>query len=117
MSNRKLFPESVTSLPDPTSLTSHGLMVHSAEPEHQPEPMTILFSLAIPDPARAQLEEKVARGEVIPPDELQRTYAASPADTEALKNWLKSQGFEILHVSPDGIYARGTAQEIEKSLQ
>ena len=116
MSNRKVFENSITPLPDQAGLTPHGLMVHAAEPEHRAEPMTILFSLGIPDDAQARLEEMVAKGEVVPPEELNRTYAAAPANVDGLTAWLKSQGFEIVQVAPDGIYARAAASQIEKSL-
>jgi hypothetical protein len=37
--------------------------------------MTLLFSLAIPQNAQAKLKARVARGEVIRPEELKSSYA------------------------------------------
>lgn len=60
----------------------------------------------MPGDAQARLEEKVARGEVVPMDELNRVYAAAPADVDSLASRLKAQGYEIVDRSSDGIYAR-----------
>jgi len=116
MNNRKLFADSIVPLPDQTGFTPLGSMVHAAENAQRAEPMTILFSLGIPKDAQAQLEEKVAKGEIVPPDELNKTYSANSADAESLVTWLKSQGFEIVQQSPDGIYASAPAEQIERSL-
>jgi kumamolisin len=118
MADRKVFQDSVTPLPEQSGLTHNGLMLNAAEPEHRDEKMTILFSLALPPQAQAQLEEKVARGEVVPLAELQKDYAPNAADREALASWLKKQGFEITETSGDGtsVYARASVDQISKSL-
>jgi kumamolisin len=118
MADRKVFQDSVTPLPEQSGLTHNGLMIKAAEPEHRDEKMTILFSLALPPQAQAQLEERVARGEVVSLAELKKDYVPNAADRKALVAWLKKRGFEITHVSDDGtsVYARGTVDKIEKSL-
>lgn len=118
MNDRKVFEDSVTPLPAQAGLTAKGLRVNAVEPEHRKETMTVLFSLAISPEAEAQLEAKVARGEVVPPAELQKSYAADVTDRERLVAWLKAQGFKITQVSKDGtsVYARATVDQIEKSL-
>lgn len=118
MVDRKVFQDSVTPLPDEPGPTPHGLMVQAAVPENLNESMTILFSLAIPPNDEADLEERVARGEVIPPDELQQRYVPNAADREKLVQWLKSQNFDVTEVSQDGtsVYARATVDQIQKSL-
>jgi kumamolisin len=118
MNDRKVFQDSVTALPNQPGLTHNGLMVHAAMPEHRDETMTLLFSLEIPQDAQAQLEERVARGEVVPIEELQRNYSPNPADVEALVSWLKAQGFQITQVSQDGtsVYAQASVDQIEQSL-
>jgi hypothetical protein len=63
MSNRKLFPESITQLPD-AGLTPHGLLVHNAEAPQLAEPMTALFSFKMQPDVQANLEEKVANGRI-----------------------------------------------------
>jgi kumamolisin len=118
MADRKLFANSVIPLPPGVSPTPHGLMVAATSPEHSKETMTILFSLAIPDDAKERLKQAVAQGTVILPKDLAKKYAADPADAKALVAWLKSEGFKIEKISADrtSIYARGTVDQIQKSL-
>jgi kumamolisin len=115
---RKVFADSVTPLPDEPGLTPRGLMVQAAEPEHLNDQMRVLFSLEIPPKDEAELEKRVARGEVVDPHELQQKYAANPADRKKLVAWLKRQHFDVTEVSPDGtsVYARASADQIAKSL-
>src|SRR4051812_2075442 len=100
MADRKLFPNSVTALPD-EGLTPNGLVVHAAEPDQRTKTMTLLFAVGVPPDARAELEERVAKGEVIPPAEITQKYASSEADLEALTKWLQNEGFSIEQVSSD----------------
>ncbi len=118
MVERKVFADSVTPLPDQPGLTSRGLMVQAAEPEHLNDQMRVQFSLEIPPKAEAELEKRVARGDVISPAELQQKYAADPTDRKKLVAWLKRQHFDVTSVSPDGtsVYARANADQIGKSL-
>ncbi len=118
MADRKIFQDSVTPLPEQKGLTRDGLMVNAMRPENRAEKMTLLFSLSVAPQTQAQLEERVARGEVVPLAELQQAYAPNPTDRAALEAWLKKQGFEITQVSDDGgsIYARASVKQIEKSL-
>lgn len=111
-----MFNDSVRELPVQEGLTPNGLMVQSAQPEHDDAKMTVQFSLEIQ--GQAELEEKVARGEVVPVAQLQSDYAAPGADVNALVNWLMGQGFTIDHVSPDktGVYATASVAQIESSL-
>jgi kumamolisin len=117
MSDRKVFSDSVTPLPE-QGPTAHGLMVAAAKPEHRDEKMSLLFSVAIPDSAQADLEEKVARGEVVAPGDLSKKYSASADDVKGLVSWLKSQGYKVTHVTPDntGVYAEASVDNIAKSL-
>lgn len=118
MSDRKVFEDSVTPLPPQSGLTANGLMVNAATPEHRDEMRTLLFSLAIPPAAQQELEDKVARGEVVPAKELQKNYSPRTADIESLVSWLKAQGFQVTQRSPDGtsVYARASIDQIERSL-
>jgi kumamolisin len=94
-------------------------MVQPANDANKSQPLTLHFSLALGADAQRDLEAKVARGETVPIDALQRDYGASQADADALIAWLKKQGFTIDNVSPDrtSIYATAPAADIEKSLQ
>jgi kumamolisin len=119
MSDRKVFQNSVTPLPQQTGLTPNGLMINAAEPEHLSDKMTVFFSLSLPAEAQADLEQRVASGEVIPLDELNDKYAPKSADKEALISWLNNNGYEDVRESSDGtgVYARATVEQIQKSLQ
>jgi kumamolisin len=118
MSDRKVFQDSVTTLPDQIGLTPHGLMVNAAEPKHLDDEMTLLFSLSIPQELQTELEERVANGEVVSPEELNSKYSPNSSDVESLKTWLKAQGFDITQVSSDntGVYARASVKAIQNSL-
>ena len=119
MSTRKVFQDSVVPLPDKPGLTNKGLMVNETQPDHTNEKMTVLFSLSMPADLKKQLEAKVARGEVITADELNKKYAVDQKQADALVNWLKEEGFQIEQVSKDrtSVYAEATVKQIEKSLQ
>jgi kumamolisin len=119
MSDRKVFTDSVVPLPDHTGITPHGLMVNLVEPTDPEQSVNVLFSLDIPANLNADLEAKVAAGEVVPRDTLNNLYGPAQADTDKVVAWLKGQGFEIVEVTPDrsGVYARGTLDQVEKSLQ
>ena len=116
MSERKLFPDSVTPLPSTPGLTPEGLAVNAMTTEHPDETMNIHFSLSIAADVQSQLEEKVAKGETVPLEELDKLYNVKTADKDALVTWLKTNGYEITHISRDGIYARAKASQVAKSL-
>jgi len=118
MSARKIFQDSVTPLPTRPGLTADGLLVQSVKADHLTERMSVLFSLALSNDAQAALEDKVAKGETVTPDELQRNYAPKAAAVQALEKWLDAQSFSDLQVSKDGtaIYAQSTVAQIERAL-
>jgi kumamolisin len=118
MVERKVFTDSVVPLPDEPGLTPRGLMVQAAAPAQLNDQMRVLFSLQIPPKAESELEQRVAAGDVISPEELQQKYAADPGDRDKLVAWLKRQHFDVTGVSPDGtsVYATANADQIGKSL-
>jgi kumamolisin len=118
MAKRKVFEDSVTALPDEPGPTPHGLMVQAAQPDTREEQMTVLFSLEIAPDDEKDLEERVARGEVVSAGELQTRYTANAGDRDKLVKWLKAQNFDVTEVSADGtsVYARARVDQIEKSL-
>lgn len=118
MSDRKVFSESVVPLPDEPGLTPHGLMIHAETPANRKETMTLLFSVAIPESAREDLEARVAKGEVVPLDELKKKYGSQAGDVKALVSWLKTQGYKNIKPNSDGtgVYADASIDKIEKSL-
>src|SRR6266849_6813029 len=117
MSDRKVFYDSVLPLPPQPGPTPEGMLLARALPQHGDEMMDVHFSLSLPPGVQDQLEARVAKGEVVPAAELDKIYTSKPADAEALKAWLKAQGFAITHSTPDGIYARAKVSQIARSLE
>jgi len=118
MAGRKVFHDSIVSIPVDSGPTASGLMIQPAAERSKTEPMRLHFSLALHADAERELEDKVARGESVPVESLE-SYGAKPGEVDALVTWLKKQGFTIDEVSPDGtsVYASAPASQIEKSLQ
>src|SRR5947209_4586520 len=114
---RKVFTNSVVPLP-PTGPARHGLIVNAPKRDHSKEKMDVLFSLAIPKEAQAELEQKVLAGETISPDELLKEYSAKPEDVQRLRKWLEGEGLKEASTTPDntGIYVTGTVGQLAKSL-
>ena len=81
MADRKVFTDSVTPLPE-QGPALHELMVNAASPEHGDETMRLLFSVAMPTASQAELEDRVAKGEVVSLGELRQKYSPAVADTE-----------------------------------
>jgi kumamolisin len=50
----------------------------------------------------AELERRIARGETISRDDLDRWYAANPKAANRLEAWLEAKGFDIAYRSADG---------------
>lgn len=119
MSDRKVFQDSVTPLPAQLGLTQHGLMVNAMQPNLGTEPMKVLFSLAMPEDAQTELEQRVAKGDVVSFADLKDKYAPNASDVQSLIAWLNGHGFEILQVAPDntGVYAQATVDQIAETLQ
>src|SRR2546425_9677886 len=118
MGQRKLFHDSVVELPQETGVTPAGMKVNARGPEHSDEKMTVSFSLSPDAAVNDQLEALVARGEVVPIDELQKKYGVTEKALAPLVAWLKKEGFEVVHVSADrnSVFARATVSQIERSL-
>jgi kumamolisin len=116
MSERKFFPDSVVQLPAEGAHAPLGLTVQASDAARLAEPMTVHFAFGIPAAAQTELEARVAKGEVISPQEQTQKYQPPAKDITALQSWLKGEGFTITHVAPDGIYAQASASQVAKSL-
>lgn len=118
MAQRKVFHDSVEPLPPQPGLTPSGILQHAARPQHIEESRMLEFALGPSAARRAELEEKVAEGAVLTPQELRDEFGASDASVTALTDWLKGQGFTIDHVSDDrtSVYASAPLSAIESSL-
>jgi len=119
MEKRKVFQDSITPLPEEPGLTAHGLMINAAPPKDENQVLPVLFSLSIPDSALEELEQKVAAGETVPAADLKTKYMPQAASIDELVQWLKTEGFTITGISPNGtgVYATAPLSLIEKSLQ
>ena len=118
MPDRKVFKDSIIPLPRQPVVKSLGLVLHDVRPEHRQEKLTLLFSLALPGNLQKEMEEKVASGETVASDDLNK-YSADRKSFEKLVAWLKARGFDITHTTPDrtSVYARATVDKIEKALK
>jgi kumamolisin len=118
MVGRKILADSVSPLPAHTGLAHNGMMVQAAQPIDRKERMPLLFQLQPAADKTADLEARVARGDVLTPHEVNAIYAPTAASAKQLTDWLKTQGFTISHVTNNGaaIYADGDIDTIEKSL-
>lgn len=103
-------------LPSQPGPTSEGLMVNTASAQPDDQTLTLHFSLALAPGAEKQVEERVAKGEVIPPAELDKIFAAKPDDTQKVVSWLKTNGYQVTQTSSDGIYAQAKASQIARTL-
>src|SRR5260370_16888372 len=108
MRERKVFQDSVTPLPPQPGLTRQGLLIQAAKPENLTERMTVLFSLAIPEKAKAALEEKVACGETVSSQEFQKSFSPNEMYITPFLNRLHPQFFTPVPLShpPTPAYAQ-----------
>lgn len=116
MSDRKVFFNSVLPLPAQPGPTPEGALVAAAATPRNDEKMDVHFSLSLAPDVQKALEARVAKGEVVPANELENLYTSNPRDANALKNWLETNGFEITRSTSDGIYARASVADISRSL-
>ncbi|GLQ82764.1 kumamolisin [Mesorhizobium huakuii] len=115
MVERKMFPDSVVTLPSEGTHQPLGLVVNAVDGTQPDEPLTIHFSFEMPKGVAEKLEALVAKGQTISPAEFEK-YDPKASSVQALQTWLKEQGFAILHVASDGIYARAPTSVVAKSL-
>jgi kumamolisin len=117
MADRKIFHDSILPLPQQPGLTPQGLITAASEPQHGDELMDVHFSISPSLDAQRQLEQRVEKGEVVPAEEIDKIYGANAATSDALKAWLKAEGFSITQSTADGIYARAKVSQIAHSLE
>lgn len=119
MSSRKLFHDSVVEIPVQSGLLPSGFNVHAAGPDHHDDLMTVSFSLSPDRALNDELEDRVAKGEVLPVEEIRSRYGAPENAVRPLIAWLQENHFEILGQSPDNtsVRARATANNVAHALQ
>jgi kumamolisin len=117
MSARTVFHDSIIPLPAEPGLTPGGLMINAVTAGQPDQIMNVHFSLNVASDVQAELEARVAKGEVVPPAEIAKLYPApSDANTQALVSWLKANGYEVVSISRDGVYARAKASQVAQTL-
>lgn len=117
MGNRVVFSNSVVEIPDQPSITAMGIVVNAPDEKHCQEKMLINFFFGLDKAAKEKLEDRVAKGEVVLPDELKEIARPDSAAVKNLVEWLKNEGFEVQNApSTTSVYASATAAQIEKSL-
>ena len=81
--------------------------------------VTLDFSVALRMRDFAQLQARIARGEIISPEEMERTYLPLPDQYAALKKWLQAEGFTVVQEDPSrlSIFVRGTLSQIGKACK
>jgi kumamolisin len=116
---RKLFHDSVIEIPAQSGLLPNGLHVNAAAPEHDDELMTVSFSLSPDGGLNEELEEKVAKGEVLPVQDIRDRYGVPDAKIRPLIDWIERNHFEILYKAPDNtsVQARALASNVTKALE
>jgi kumamolisin len=119
MTDRKVFPDSISPLPGDQGTSPLGVVVNRTREVDKSQDMNLVFSLAMDPALQKDLEDKVAAGQTVPPDELKQQYVPDQKNVDALVNWLKTQGFTISRISPNGtaVYACAPIPIIENSLQ
>ncbi|MGJ7917820.1 protease pro-enzyme activation domain-containing protein [Massilia sp. LXY-6] len=116
---RKLFHDSVIEMPAQSGLLPSGLHVNAVTPEHDDELMTVSFSLSPDGHLNEELEEKVAKGEVLPVQLIRDRYGVPDAQIQPLIDWLTANHFDILYKAPDNtsVQARAIAGNVAKALE
>ena len=109
---RVSFPDSIASLPNHISATKRE--VPTAEDTQSME-----FGVALRLRNYAEMQARIARGEIIPRAELESTYLPSKNDYATVVSWLKAEGFTITRDDPSRlvVYAQGKLPQVRKSFQ
>jgi len=110
--DRILLPGSIVALPAQIQATILPLA-----PQQLAEPMQLEVTLRVRNPAK--LMDKIGRGEIVPAADLDRDYLPLPAQYEAVRQWLATQGLQIAGTPADrlSIYVCGTLQQIKQTFQ
>jgi kumamolisin len=118
MADRKIFQDSITPLPE-DGVSPLGLVVNQTRGVDKGQDMNLIFSLNMDPALQKELEDKVASGQTVPPAELKQKYVPDPKNIDMLVTWLKTQGFTITRISPNGtaVFASAPIPTIEQALQ
>ena len=109
---RVSFPQSIAPVPATIAATRRALVA-----ANQVEMMEFGVSLKLRN--YEQMKERIARGEVISRDELERVHLPLQSDYDAVVRWLIGQGFTITQHDSSRlvVYASGTLAQVREALQ
>jgi kumamolisin len=113
----KRFNDSI--VPVPPSQGPHGPQAAAAAPLNESaRNKTLQLHFGLASQNIEDLKARVAKGEIVSPDELSRRYSGNAENAKKLTAWLSQQGFTSIETTPDNtsVYAQGTVAQIEKSL-
>jgi kumamolisin len=111
VNDRRVFAKSVVPLPP-----QKGFRVNALKPADKAHVLDLQFALETRN--SAELDKRVAAGEIISAEEMKAKYSADEAEYNKLLTWLKENGFEVVRSSSDhtSIYAKATVEQIEAKL-
>jgi kumamolisin len=113
----KRFNDSIVQVPP--SQGPHGPEAAAAAPLNESaRNKTLQLHFGLASQNIEELKARVAKGEIVSPDELSRRYSGNAENAKKLTAWLSQQGFTSIETTPDNtsVYAKGTVAQIEKSL-
>ena len=115
---RKTFENSIIKLDDPRMLElSVNLMAVTPQEVKTEKDDQLELEFYLQSANEKDLDALIASHQTISPEELKEKYSPSSADSQTLVDWLKSQGFIITRRTTNGVYAKASIAQIEKSLK
>jgi len=119
---RVLLPDSIREIPASADNTSAGqprARIVRAALKAAESDAAIDFEVALRMRNFAELQARVARGEIIPREEMSAKYLPLPADYERTVAWLAARGLAVTHTDSGrlSIFVRGTVRQIGEVFQ
>lgn len=115
----RVFSGSIKEIPekDEAAPNRAHLLRHTLTSEEEAAPMQVEVGLKMRN--FAELQARVASGEIIPREEMAAKYFPLAADYEAMAAWLTAQGLEVTRDNTMrlSLFARGTVRQIKQAFQ
>ena len=111
----KRFNDSIVQVPP--SQGPHGPEAAAAAPLNESaRNKTLQLHFGLASQNIEELKARVAKGEIVSPDELSRRYSGNAENAKKLTAWLSQQGFTSIETTPDNtsVYAKGTVAQIRE---
>lgn len=110
--SRVTFADSLGTLSTPLAATLHPMTAaHLSD--------AVSFNIPLTLRHQAELEARVAQGEILSGEELRAKYFPQQSDYDLVANWLKSEGFTVDEIGDAhlAVFAHGTVAQIQSSFQ